>query len=66
MKFHATDIRCRDVPEVKKPDHYDKARRDRTERKENRGLVIYPLKNIIKDSVGGKPIERCFLNLISA
>jgi hypothetical protein len=64
IKFHATDIRCRDVAEVKKADHYRKAREDRVEKKENRGLLIYPLKNIIKDTVSGKPLEKCFLGCL--
>lgn len=58
VKFHPTDIRCRDVPEVKKPDLYEKARRDRTDRKENRGLVNYPLANIIKDVSAGATLEK--------
>lgn len=66
VKYHPTDIRCYDVDEVKKPDVYEKARRDRTERKENRGLVVYPLANIIKDILAGAEIEGRFLALLLA
>jgi hypothetical protein len=65
IKFHPTDIRCRDVPEVKKPDLYDKARADRNEVAENRGKVSYPLDRIIRDTVGGASLEKCFLGVIT-
>lgn len=57
MKYHPTDIRGYDAPEAKKPDIYEKAREDRVVRKENRGLVIYPLENIIRDTLSGATLE---------
>lgn len=56
IKFHATDIRCRGVPEVGKPDVYRKARQKRKD-----GLLIYPLANIIKDTIhGADPVKRFY------
>lgn len=65
VKFHATDIRCRDVPEIGKPDLYNKARADRITKGENRGLVSYPLVNIIKDTAAGASLESRLLGLIT-
>ena len=66
IKFHPTDIRCHDVPEIRKPDVYERARRDRTEKKENKGFLVYPLENIIKDTVAGATIGSRFLSCILA
>jgi hypothetical protein len=61
LKFHPTDIRCRDVAEVKKQDVYDKARQKR-----NDGLLIYPLERIIADTTAGASLEKRFLAAITA
>lgn len=61
MKYHASDIRCRDVPEVQKPDVYSKAREVR-----NDGLLIYPLERIVKDTIAGADLEKRFLAMITA
>lgn len=66
VKYHPTDIRSHDASEAKKPDIYDKARLDRIERKENRGLVIYPNEHIIRDTVAGATVESRFLALLLA
>jgi hypothetical protein len=59
FKYHPSDIRCRDVAEVKKPDVYDKAREKR-----NDGLLIYPLARIITDVTAGADLEKRFLAMI--
>jgi hypothetical protein len=66
VKYHPEDIRGYDVSDVKKDDIYEKARRARTEKKENRGIVIYPLENIIKDTMAGASIEGRFQALFLA
>lgn len=66
VKYHPEDIRGYDIPDAKKDDVYEKARRARTEKKENRGIVIYPLENIIKDTMAGASIESRFQALFLA
>lgn len=55
MKFHRTDIRCRDIENVgEKGIQYEKAREARKD-----GLLIYPLARIMKDvSAGGDLVKR--------
>lgn len=60
LKYHPTDIRVRAAEEVAStPDQYDKARR-------MRGLLIYPLKNILKDTVAGASVQKRFLAMVTA
>lgn len=63
LKFHPMDIRCRDVPEVRKPDIYEKARSKRYARK---GTLIYLRDNIHKDLASGADLKGRFLAAITA
>jgi hypothetical protein len=59
-KYHPSDIRYRALEEnVKTPDQLERARR-------LRGLMIYPLKNILKDTLGGASVQNRFLALVTA
>ena len=60
VKYHPSDIRYRALEEnAKTPDQLEKARR-------LRGLMIYPLKNILKDTVGGASVQKRFYALVTA
>lgn len=63
LKYHPTDIRCRDVPEVKKPDLYNKARSSRYARK---GTLIYLRDSIHKDLAAGAELKGRFLAALTA
>lgn len=56
VKYHPTDIRSQ---ALSAPGDLDKGRMQR-------GLTIYPLRNIIRDTVGGASVERRFEALFSA
>lgn len=70
VKFHATDIRHQGITSLEtdaaKVKQYEKARAARTERGENRGLLIYPLTNIIRDTLAGATLEGRLKALILA
>lgn len=60
LKFHPTDIRYRTMMETAKDiDNMERARR-------LRGLSIYPLANILKDTAAGAEVRRRFLSFITA
>jgi hypothetical protein len=61
VKYHPTDIRCREVAEVKKADHYTKARTQRPD-----GLLIYPLARIIRDVTNGASLESRFVSMLTS
>ena len=56
VKYHPTDIRSK---ALNNPDSLDKGRM-------SRGLTIYPIYNIIKDTAAGASVERRFEALFSA
>jgi len=62
LKFHPLDIRVQTAMEMARArggEHVNKARR-------NRGLHIYPLKNIVKDTSNGSQLYDRFLAFIKA
>lgn len=70
VKFHPTDIRHSAITSIETDTsqiaQYEKARRDRLTRKENRGLLIYPLPNILRDVIAGATLEGRLKALILA
>lgn len=60
VKYHPSDIRYRVMEEsAKTPDQLEKARR-------LRGLLIYPLRNILRDTLAGASVQKRFLALVTA
>jgi hypothetical protein len=60
LKYHPSDIRYRILEETARtPDQLEKARR-------LRGLLIYPVKNQVKDLAAGASAQKRFLAMITA
>jgi hypothetical protein len=62
LKFHPTDIRYQTMMEMARRRGGEEIRKAR----ENRGLHIYPLKNIIVDTKNGADLYKRFLAFINA
>lgn len=62
LKYHPTDIRYKAAMEIARSRGGDAIRVAR----ENRGLHVYPLKNIIKDTSGGADLYKRLLAFITA